>query len=179
MIIPEKIENIKRPIKKGELYLVPCLIKIKDNLTYITPIINHPHNDIENGQKEVHYHVDYRFIKHFNDGDFPTPYRTHSKHVYINSYRPILHKEKEYSYFGDLETLSYYILPVINEDFKGITPVEFIKKSKLKYKCIHKGKCPHRGYNLSQVKEKGGIITCPLHGLKFNAKTKKLIKVKS
>lgn len=29
-------------------------------------------------------------------------------------------------------------------------------------------KCPHRGYDISQVSpDKNGIITCPLHGLKF------------
>ena len=41
---------------------------------------------------------------------------------------------------------------------------------------IHKGKCPHRGFDLSnEIPNKEGIITCPLHNLKFNAETKKLI----
>jgi len=71
---------------------------------------------------------------------------------------------------GEVE---YFILPVINESFTGITPSDFISKSKLKHKCIVKGKCPHRGYYLSQVPEHNGMITCPLHGLKF--KDKKLI----
>ena len=29
----------------------------------ITPVINHPHTDKENGQYHTHYHADYRFIK--------------------------------------------------------------------------------------------------------------------
>jgi len=63
-------------------------------------------------------------------------------HTFATELRP----EKD---FGDLE---YHLLPVLNEDFTGITDVSLIEKSKLKNKCIHKGKCPHRGYDLSQVK---------------------------
>lgn len=126
---------------------------------YILPIINHPHNDIENGQPETHYHLDYRFIKHKNDGNFPTVKNNHSSHIFGSEVRPE-------SNFGSLE---YFLLPVINEEFKGITPVEMINKSTLKHKCIHKGKCPHRGYDLSQVEaDENGIVTCPLHGLIFD-----------
>ena len=54
-------------------------------------------------------------------------------------------------------------------------PVRFIKNSKLKHKCIHKGKCPHRGYDLSNVDPIDNQIHCPLHGLIFDAETKKII----
>ena len=173
------IENINRPLVKGEMVLVPCLVRYENefadeqslwldlskektnNKIHVLPVINHPHNDIENGQKSIHYHLDYRFIKHENDGDFPTIINTHSKHVFGAELRP----NKK---FGKLE---FHLLPVINEDFKGITHVDLIKNSKLKHKCIHKGKCPHRGYDLSQVKaDENGVKTCPLHGLKFNKK---------
>lgn len=161
----EIIDNIKRPVKIGEKFLVPCIVREIDNINnynlIITPIINHPHSDKENGQKEVHYHTDYRFLKHENDGEFPTIINKHRNHLYSPNIRPIL---------KDDERIEYIVLPVINEDFKGITPVELISKSKLKYKCIHKGKCPHRGYDLSQVKPINGVITCPLHSLKFNEK---------
>lgn len=174
-----RVEDIKRPLLKGEKVLVPCLVKresvLKDedelwlDLTnsvtktkmYVLPIINHPHNDMENGQPETHYHLDYRFLKHNNDSDFPTIKNKHSLHVFGSEIRP---KQD----FGSLE---YFLLAVINEEFKGITPVKMIGKSKLKHNCIHKGKCPHRGYDLSQVKaDRNGIKTCPLHGLKFNKK---------
>lgn len=173
----EYIENIKRPVKKGELFLVPCIVKRdksfsndqrdwiglsdKDNrITHIMPVINHPHSDRENGQPEIHYHLDYRFIKHRDNSNFPTVINRHSSHVYGEVIRPT---NKD----GELE---YHILPVINEEFTGVTPVHLIKNSKLKHKCIHKGKCPHRGYDLSQVKSIDGVKTCPLHGLKFNDK---------
>jgi len=164
----EKVENMKRPLKTGEMYLVPCFVRedLSIEKLFVTPVINHPHSDKENGQIGTHYHADYRFIKHKADSDFPTVINKHSKHVFAENVRPI----DELS--GKLE---YYVLPVVNEDFTGITPVDLISKSKMKHKCIHKGKCPHRGYDLSQVKAIDGKITCPLHGLEFDAVTKELL----
>lgn len=177
----EKVENIKRPLKVGEKFLVPCLVKrvtIDDQVNWldiedvrpkskihIIPVFNNPHNDIESGQKEIHYHIDYRFVKHFNNGVFPTIKNTHTLHIYGEEIRPT----KE---FGNLE---YHVLPVINEEFKGITSPGMISKTKIK-NCIHKNKCPHKGYDLSQVPPVNGVITCPLHGLKFDLKTGKRIK---
>lgn len=162
----ERVEDIKEPLIKGKIYSVPCLVRYEDGKTYINPIINHPHNDKENGQDEAHYHIDYRFVKHENDSDFPTVVNNHSYHYFVESTRP----RKLVN-----GSLRYFELPMINEDFTGITPVKNISKSKLKHKCIHKNKCPHRGFDLSQVKDIDGVITCPLHGLKFNSKNGKLI----
>ncbi len=154
-----KVEDVKHPLKKGQTYLVPCIVKEQDEILYITPVINHPHNDKENGQYEIHYHADYRFVKHKNDANFPTVVNKHSRHYFVETIRP------QEELHGKLE---YFILQVVNEEFTGITPVNLISKSKLKHTCIHKGKCPHRGYDLSQVKEHNGKIKCPLHGLEFN-----------
>jgi Rieske [2Fe-2S] domain len=175
------VDDVKRPLLKGETFLVPCIVredytqihhdeqelymdlkpfKSHSKKLYVTPVINLPHSDKENGQSEIHYHADYRFIKHNNDGNFPTVKNKHSKYIFCENIRP---KEK----IDGL--LKYFVLPVINEDFKAITPVNMISKSNLKHKCIHKGKCPHRGYDLSQVKPIEGKITCPLHGLEFSS----------
>jgi len=155
-----RVEEVKHPLKKGASYLVPCIVREQDEKLYITPVINHPHNDKENGQNEIHYHVDYRFVKHKDDSNFPTVVNKHSKYYFVETTRP------QEELHGKLE---YFILPVINEAFSGITPVNLIAKSKLKHKCIYKGKCPHRGYDLSQVRPIDGKITCPLHGLEFDS----------
>jgi hypothetical protein len=163
------VNNVKRPLEKGEMFLVPCIVREEGTLIFVTPVIDHPHNDKENGQKEVHYHVDYRFVKckHTGFGTMPYTVRNHSKHIFVENYRP----EKT----GNTK-IEYIILPVVNEHFDGITPRRFISKSTLKHKCIHKGKCPHRGYDLSQVKPANNKIICPLHGLEFNSETKQLIE---
>ena len=179
-----KVDDVNRPLIKGEKFLVPCIVRTDKNIVdwrivngepipnsslkyFVTPVINHPHNDRENGQLETHYHVDYRFLKHNGKGSFPRVKNNHSNYFFCESFRP---QEKLHG------NLQYFAMPVINEEFNGITPVEAISRSKLKHDCIYKGKCPHRGYPLNQTAAKDGVITCPLHGLKFDALSHKLIK---
>lgn len=159
----QKIDEVKRPVKIGEYFIVPCIVREGESKLFVTPVINLPHSDRENGQNDVHYHADFRFIKENSDGGV---LNRHSKYHFCENVRP---KDK---IDGEIE---YFALPVIKEDFLGITPVELISKSTLKHKCIHKGKCPHRGYDLSQVKAVGGVITCPLHGLKFSEDSGKVL----
>ncbi len=165
----EKVENIKRPLRVGEILLVPCFVREAENRLYITPVINHPHTDKENGQPETHYHTDYRFVKHRHDGIQAHVINKHSRHHFVESSRPQP---------GDHYKLEYIALPVISNEFIDTTPVELISKSKLKHRCIKDGLCPHRGYDLSQVQEKGGVIKCPLHGLRFNAHTLQVVGFK-
>ena len=127
---------------------------------YILPLYDHPHNDIENGQHEVHYHQDDRYASN--------TMRTIHKFSSFKSGRIILPLE-------DGEYLEYRMLYKISEEHTSRTHVSLIKNSKLKHKCIHKGKCPHRGFDLTNVEAKDGIITCPLHSLQFDSKTKQLI----
>lgn len=113
----------------------------------VFPLINHPHNDIENGQEETHYHIDFRYPM--------------SPPTYSRVDLPLKHNQK----------LEYRMLSKIKDKHSHITHINLISKSKLKHKCIHKGKCPHRGYDLSnEIPDENGIITCPLHGLKFDTK---------
>lgn len=176
----EKIENVKTSIKKGEVYLVPCIIKKLKNPDYseiechkmddievksynksfleINPIINHPHSDVENGQNEIHYHLDYRFIS--------------NKKCFFHRYGTEFRITK-----NDNIEIEYHPLPVINEIMPeyGITPIELIKNSKIK-QFSKNNKCPHRGFDLSNTNPINGVITCPLHGLKICSKSKKVLK---
>lgn len=117
------------------------------------PVIDHPHNDIENGQKEVHYHIDDRFYSITDTTSYMVDIRPQIKN----------YEGKEYKQLQCLKSLP-----------STITPTSLISKSKLKHKCIHKGKCPHRGYDLSNEIAINGVITCPLHGLQFDSKSKQI-----
>jgi hypothetical protein len=157
----------------GKKYLVACLTRkvyrenideqnvwmdiypVKNFTIEYVPVINYLHNDIENGQKEYHYHYDPRWIEH-------------GIYIPTNDFRPLKIN------YDKLEWLELECKESIIER-RYITPIELIKNSKLKHKCIHKGKCPHRGYDLSNEKDIDGVITCPLHGLKFNKSNKMLI----
>lgn len=144
-------------------YKVLCVrIHLGDDIFY--PVIDHPHNDIENGQPQVHYHIDPRFMGVYREHKYSVDCRNPAMRIREDT---ILQRE----YF----MLMYNGSQMTNSG-DGITPVRLISKSKLKRKCIHKGKCPHRGYDLSQVEAVAGIITCPLYGLQFNSDNLKLIE---
>jgi len=175
----KNIDDINYPVNLGEEYLVPCIEKtytticmtevdyayaeqldwmdiddkinpiIKD-VCYDIPIINHCHSDKENGQKENHYHVDFRFMGLEYPEFFSIRYKNNEK---------IIYKEKI----------------VLSEYEKFPTHPDLIKNSKIKHKKAKNYKCPHRGYDLRKVKPKNGCITCPLHGLKFKENNMELI----
>lgn len=153
--------ELKLEIDEETMWLDLEDYSLRDKKLYysVIPLINHPHSDIENGQKEVHYHADYRY-----NGYQPSLGERYKIDILYN--RPI----------KDKYVLKHFDLIRYSEEFRDKTPVGLISKSKMKHKCIHKGKCPHRGFDLSGIEAVDGVITCPLHSLKFDAKTKKIIE---
>lgn len=153
------------PEVRKKSYPVPCIIwsvETINGITYTeyTPVINHPHSDKENGQSEQHYHIDDRFSK---IGD-------NNKNVY--RYRVELRPVKTPETVIKTLRLQY-----IHRVIQSPTHTDRIKHSRLKHDCMKNGKCPHRGMDLTGIKpDINGVITCPLHSLKFDAKTKQLIK---
>lgn len=121
-------------------------------IEHVIPVYNHPHSDIENGQIEKHYHLDSRYVNntYLQHSRISLPLKSNQRLEYRNLRK--LHNEEIHS-----------------------TPVIMISKSKMKHQCIHKNKCPHRGYDLSNETPINGVITCPLHSLQFNAITKQII----
>lgn len=178
----ERIDRLKSLPIIGQEYLVPCIIEERPPINKwvedfgrmtpieimqyeVYPIINHLHTDIENGQDYPHYHVDFRFTE--LDAFYNVKDKI-SKYKFTNDVRYNIIK-------GQIPTIEYHPLILLRLNQLGITPSNMIYKSKLKHKCIHKGKCPHRGYDLSQEPIINGKITCPLHGLEFDSITKQLI----
>lgn len=176
-----KINEIHRPLVQGELILVPCFVKEDGIVHYITPVYDCPHSDKDSGQDYVHYHADYRFIPHDTH-----PIGNRIVAIPINDERrrdfdTIVYLGHSVNRFNDRPTLDggenlvWRLLPVVDPNgFYNPTKESLISKENIKPK-ICKGKCPHKGFDLSQVEAIDGVITCPLHGLRFDNKTKKLI----
>lgn len=161
------VNEVKRPLKIGEVLLVTCLVKRNMNsgrIISFTPIIDNPHSDIENGQPEIHYHADYRFILTEETKENGQGFIVIDEREGFNLSKPRVEEGID----GEKEV---HALPVVSEEHKAIAQLLFIRNSKLKHKCIQKGKCPHRGHDLTQERAINGIITCPLHGLEFDEKT--------
>ncbi len=178
----KKVQHINRPLVKGELLWVPCVtgtvyaenpyldldprdhnteVIMGDKLITITPILWPIHDG--------HYHADMRFVKTYPNGQVIRKHRSHyfTPHQ-LMSIRP-------------WEKVEYILLPVIDPDYKNIrlaTDLNEILKSedaiidvRIKYPGIKKGKCPHKGFNLAQIKPNAqGEIVCPMHGLTFKCK---------
>lgn len=162
----EKIEDVKRPVKIGELYRVLCFVYekpycLEDDIyrfnkrPLIYPVFNLPHADAENGQDEVHYHLDYRFVNF-----------SHRKYNMGNNVIRLTEQDI-YPHYKK-QSLERFVLPVIREDFGFVTPTKLINKAPLNHKCLVNGKCPHKGFDMSQVPFVNGVQTCPLHGLQFD-----------
>lgn len=139
---------------------------------YVMPIIDHLHNDVENGQRARHYHGDGRVL------DIQNMLPPHFSIRHAQTSRIFVDNDgKLKEPFGWTKpVLAWLYLDVdISKTGSGATTLDLISKSKFKHKCIHKGKCPHRGYDLSNVPAIDGVITCPLHSKKFNAETGEMI----
>lgn len=174
----EKVDEILHPVEVGETYLVPCVEtteiiteaiyidpasedrafwmdfshdeqirpQVKRRVPLRIPVINHPHSDRENGQDEIHYHLDTRFVK----------WRWHSKYDLR---------------IPDKQELVYVPLEVIADGEQLPTAPSMIANSRMPHRRLKNHKCPHRGYDMRKVKPVNGCLTCPLHGLKFDAET--------
>lgn len=159
----QRIDQLTSPPIIGQGYLVPVFIHVEGDERFIAPLVYHLHNDKENDQHEPHYHVDTRFINYKRElkRNFPRDNWFFYKRVYPHEY--------------DDFKIEWYYLECFNNRISYITSSELIKKSKLKHDCIYKGKCPHRGYDLSTQPVVNGVVRCPLHGLLFDANTGKVL----
>lgn len=145
------ITDNSKPLKRRNTYLVP---HIKDYISqeYI-PVYLPAHNDLKSNQLEIHYHVDFRFIK--DTGEFMVA------RIIINSLTP--------------NKIVYLPKKLYRLTHKNTTDKKIIEKTITKNFCKGK-KCVHKGYDLTNEKPKNNIITCPLHGLQYDTNFK-LIKL--
>ena len=156
----KNIEDENNPVI-GETYLVACYVKTEGVIKQYTPVLNLLHSDIENGQKEPHYHHDTRFSYCPEHGKNLPPTYEYKSHFRIVP-------QKGY-------TIEYLPLILQGKMCGGISPVSVIRNAPLNHKCIMNGVCPHKGYSLKNILPVDGVIECPLHGLKFDAETGELL----
>jgi hypothetical protein len=153
----KEVYNRLEQVKLYELNIGYPTYKKFEYIYYLPVTSEKPHSDRENGQNYLHYHVDYRF-----------EFGEKSKHYLFEDSNIRLEHTKN-------TKIVYMMMKCIKKSNEFTTPVSYIKNSKLKHKCIIKGKCPHRGQNLTLEPDINGVITCPNHGLQFDAITKQLI----
>ena len=111
------------------------------------PVLWPPHTDVHDGQQERHFHVDTRFC------DIAHPARPRGAVKWV----PMKVKRT------DCNTGSATDVSLITNAIRS-KPC----------KAMINGKCPHKGFNLAQVRPNGdGFIVCPMHGMRFHPQSGK------
>lgn len=171
----KRIEEVVGEPVIGEKYLVPCVMYRND----WTPVLGRCHDDKEIiGFSDRHWHYDYRFVSQEEFDHYAGSYGGEMKIM------ARLVAEKDVTE-GPIPKplICLRRMPIFPHEFidwrgeiKEVPYLRDLEKQfeKTKLNCA---KCPHRGFDLSQLPQnRNGDVTCPGHGLRWNAKTGELVK---
>lgn len=168
-----RVHRVNRPLEVGETLLVPVVYSIRKEIFPSGhrvdvpeggPVLWPPHRDRADGQPDPHYHLDRRFLPHpggyvIAGGIYcPSPASMSLRHAVLGQ---------------QLRWVPMYVFrSQVPEEER--TPVAMIENAIKEVKCnaLVNGKCPHRGFNMAQVlPDAHGVKTCPMHGMRFCART--------
>ena len=162
----ERADRQTAPLIAGRFYLVPTVRAKWMNRLGDWPVIGPLHEDREILRfPDDHFHVDARFLP----ASFQDPWRvsTYPLHAYRGAPplpAPILARRK---------CITPHV-PWTVEWQRNTSPLYVLRARFAGRQCIH-GKggwiCPHRHASLGSIAPEGGVITCPLHGLRIDAAT--------
>lgn len=163
----------------GEFYKVPCVEWMYFGRKDWWPVIGPRHNDERIiGFAYDHYHVDYRFLNRSQRAflDMPLTYaRPHA--VFTSPLAPMRFSEVPVEAPSAVPTLKrrkcsgeYPVYPHKDAPWK--------RKLEEAYECasMKAGVCPHQGVSLSGLQIVDGVVTCPLHGLRWKVDTGALVR---
>ena len=160
----------------GKFYMVPC---VHGNLFWLDkvawwPVMGPFHEDREYiGFADRHYHLDMRFLQtrayrqlSADDRGREFAIVLHEHHSYSLS-EPVLRRMKCKRRMPDYP---HWRVPWLRQLERAYADTP-LKPGRV---------CPHKGANLSTMTpDKSGCVTCPLHGLRWNAETGRLAPVEA
>ncbi|MBN8826465.1 MULTISPECIES: Rieske 2Fe-2S domain-containing protein [unclassified Spirosoma] len=135
----------------------------------VIPLMGEQHNDIEiiNVTSE-HYHIDWRFVRNRN---FAIATDTDYSEVIGLEHGIIIMPE----HILRIETRRMKCKRDFRDYPSQIAPWFTKLQEKYAHTTAKNGRCPHKGFDMTTIKpDAEGCITCPLHGLKWNATAWKL-----
>jgi hypothetical protein len=161
----ERVDRMTQPPIVGQFYLVPVVHGKWYAREGDYPVIGSRHNDIEFFDFErTHYHLDFRFVR---DADVMRA-STAPLHDFPDFplSKPALKRRKclrqQHTFDGPSK---------IMDPFRAAFAGQQCANSKLGWIC------PHKKIVLGSTPVIGGIVTCPLHGLRIDAETGKCMGV--
>jgi len=162
----ERADRQTSPLIAGRFYLVPIVRAKWFNHLDAWPVIGPLHEDREFLHfPDDHFHVDARFLP----ASFKDPWRVFS--YPLHAYRgepplpaPVMKRRKCVRVHVPWEVSGR----------RNTGPLDVLRAHFAGRQCA-KGKsgwiCPHRHAALGSIQADGGVITCPLHGLRIDAVT--------
>lgn len=163
-IPPQRVDEILEPLVEGRWYLVPTVKGEWLNTHGVAywPVIGPRHKDIDLGVTVSHYHIDHRFV--------PIAEFRCDTNTVVNESNDAPVRYRRWKCLQSAVMLN------------NVTTSEGYAAFKRKHageKCEgHKRtgwRCPHRGVWLGGQPACGGVIICPAHGLKIDAKTGRVL----
>jgi Rieske [2Fe-2S] domain len=166
----ERVDRLTTAVVQGRFYLVPTVWGEWNGRLANWPVIGPLHEDREFFNFTVeHYHIDPRFVRLSPENrelTFARPLHAHPRgEPNVTLPAPIFHRKK---------CLHSWIL----YPYYGRVPIDQIQRHFAGTQCLS-GKggwiCPHRKASLGSIVPVDGVITCPLHGIKIDAATGKVL----
>jgi nitrite reductase/ring-hydroxylating ferredoxin subunit len=175
----KRIDRMSEPPIVGQFYLVPIVHAKYFGHANDWPVLGPRHEDSDFFSFKIqHYHVDFRFVPCSNRVAAERhPYVLHGsaegRHagpVDIPSGPPVLRRRK------CVRSRLQFRIPAGNVK---TDPLDHLRAHFAGQECPRsKGGgwiCPHRAAPLGSIEPVDGIITCPLHGLRIDAATGKVM----
>ncbi|BAI71498.1 hypothetical protein AZL_008600 [Azospirillum sp. B510] len=177
----QKVDELMEPPVVGRFYLVPTIEYPLSGKVGHWPVLGPKHTDAEHfGFPWEHYHIDTRFWSGAMQRTFGAK-KTEIRPGMATNYplctidfgltrRAVPHPPIEYRRLR-------CVAATITYQFAGLEPVLSLRRHMGEAAMVdtdHGPICPHRGFRLGSVPA-DGIITCPLHGLRFCAKSRKAV----
>lgn len=161
----QRVDRLKEPPVIGQAYLVPTVFGQWHHLLRDWPVIGLKHDDIEHlNFEKLHYHLDTRFLRLSESLLGGAPYRP-------------LHARNDV----ELGPIKFARRTCIRAPLGFIWPRDLGLKVDAAFagRQCGKGKrgwvCPHKHFPLGSIEVVDGVIQCPLHGLRIDAATGKVI----
>jgi len=171
----QKVEDLKSEPVVGKYYLVRCVLstdEFPEHLKGWRPVIGEKHEDKEIGVEFEHYHYDVRFFYEWQLGSYYKRDATKEAATLISVYST-KKRQSEIEYRRRRCNRRMPDFPLTHNAKKSHIAVKLEEIYKdVELKCM---KCPHRGFDLTQLPVKDGVVICNGHGLAWNVKTGKMI----
>jgi len=176
-----RIDEVAEP-RVGVLYLVPAVFE-KGYLDEPRwwPVLGPLHEDAKLFNfKDLHYHYDQRFMTREMLRPFPLPHGAHGAktRLHFSLAAPLQGEHKAYGERAPMSAPELKLFRCIrttidypyghNERIINVNTMYFdVQADRTDIGWL----CPHRRVLLNFPPNASGVITCPLHGLRINAKT--------